>query len=235
MSFDIPFFFMMRYIFTLLILTIAFSALSRDTTTVDIEHAKNFGFILGTSYSNMRFESKSYLLDSIGTSGKSNIRNSVGLSAGFFYYFRLNQWIMLRPGVEGNILPVKIEYDTEINHRTQSRVFPLAIESPMSIIISKEDNPGLKEKRRLPDFNFSVRPVFAIAALADVRPTLKTFNLNFDVGIGFPITLNKITMRAELFYSQGIYNLIGKDDADFKTNTISYVGRSYTGLRLYFN
>ncbi len=226
---------MMRYFYTILFLLLSIAALAQDTSEVDIEHAKNFGFIVGTSYSNMRFESKAYFVDSAGTSGKSNIRNSPGVSAGFCYYFRLNQWLLLRPSVEGNLLPVKIEYDTEINHRVYSSVFPLSIESPLCLIVSKENNPGIKKSRRLPDFNFAIRPVFAVAALADIRPTLKTFNLNIDLGIGLPITMNKITMRAELFYSYGINNLIGTDENDFKTNTISYIGRSYTGLRLYFN
>lgn len=234
MSIGIPFF-MMRYLYTFFFLLISTVALTQDTTEVDIEHAKKFGFIVGASYSNMGFESKAYFVNSAGTAGKSNIRNSAGVSAGFCYYFRLNQWILLRPSVEGNMMPVKIEYDTEINHRVHSNVFPLTVESPLCLIVSKENNPGIKNNRRLPDFNFAVRPVFAVAALAEIRPTLKTFNLNIDLGIGLPITIDKITMRAELFYSYGMNNLIGTNDKDFKTSTISYIGRSYTGLRLYFN
>lgn len=226
---------MKYYLFFLLLFGSFDFCIAQDSTEVNVPHPQRMGFYLGGSYSNLSFESKPYFVDSAGKVGRSNIKNAGGISAGICYYLRLSQWVLLRPAIEINMLPAKIEYDTEINHRTSSRVFPFALETPLSIIISKEKNPGINERRKLPDFIGAIRPVFSIPALADVRPAIKTFNLNLDIGIGYPIELKAVTMRTELFYSFGLYDLIGKDENDYKTNSVQSLGRSFIGLRLFFN
>ncbi len=225
----------MKKIIFVLSICVCQLASAQDSSKVDIEHAKNLGFILGASYSNLTFESKPYFLDSAGTIGRSDFKNAGGISAGVCYYFHLGNHLLARPAVEANIMSPKIFYDTEVDHRSSSSVFPVAIETPLAFIFSPSGYDQPEMKKRLPEIMCAIRPVFAIPAFVDLRPEIKTKNLNIDFGLGYPMKINKLTMRAELFYSYGIKNLIGVNEADFRTTSVSLITRSYSGLRLIIN
>ncbi len=208
---------------------------AQDTSKVDIAYAKNLSMVLGVSYSNLTFESKPYFLDSAGTIGKSDFKNAAGLSVGVSYNFYLGNHFILRPSVEANFMSPEILYDTEIEHKISSSVFPVAIETPLALVFSPTGYDQLDLTRRLPEIMCGIRPVFALAAFADLRPELKTKDLNIDFGLGYPMKVKKVTMRFELFYSYGLKNLIGVNEEDFRTTSISLINRSYSGFRVLIN
>jgi hypothetical protein len=217
------------------ILLFAQTAYSQDSTKVDVEHAKKLGFILGANYSNLGFDSKPYFLDSAGTIGRSDFKNAGGVSAGICYYFNIGNHFFIRPAVEANIMAPKIYFDTEIDYRATSEVFPVCIETPLSFIYSFSGIEKKQGAKQLPELMCAVRPVFSLSAFADLRPNMKSKNLNVDFGLGYPVRINKLTMRIEAFYSHGINNLIGENKEDLRSASVTLIERSYTGLRLLIN
>lgn len=198
--------------------------------------AKNLGFSAGVIYSNISFDSEPYFADSAGKVGRSVVAESPGLSAGLFYNIRPIKNMLLRPGAELTILPAKIEYDTDINHKSVADIWPVVLEFPISVIYSRNTEQNwMIGKKRSPEFGLAVRPAVPVVSFFDVKPTFKTFNLNADVTVGYPFKMKRGWLRTELFYSHGFYNIIGEDPKDFKTYTIKEIGRSYFGVRIMFN
>lgn len=234
--FDDILFFMMKLISALSLLFYSCMAIAQDSTKVDVEHAKNLGFYIGASYSLVSIDSKPYFTDSAGKVGFSDVKNKVGLNAGLCYYVKLGKSLLFRPAVEVNMIPAVIQYDTDINHRDESGVFPFTFEVPIGFIYSRNVSGGITAyRRRWPEIGAAVRPVMAIPAFNSVRPKMKKYNLNLDLSLGYPIKLKRTTMRVEVLFSYGLFNLIGEDETDVKTYSVNTVGRSYAGMRLYFN
>jgi hypothetical protein len=223
--------------FALLILSFAvLQVFAQDSLATKTRKSQNIGFCVGMDYSIIRFESVPYFADSAGKVGHSNAENGLGGSAGAFYNVKIGRYFLLRPAVEAHLLTAKIKYDTDIDHRQTADIFPVAIETPIALVFSKnitEDFPA--SSKTYPEFGVAVRPVFAMTGFNDMKPTFKDKNLNLDVSLGMPYNVKKSKIRTELFFSYGLFNLIGEDDTDFKTYTVNYVGRSFAGLRFYIN
>lgn len=189
----------------------------------------NFALGFGLSYSVMGFESRPYFIDSTGKVGNCEIKNVVGVSASVGYNFRINPRWMIRPLVEAHMMPAKIIYDTEIDHRTESRVYPISLEFPIAAVFN------LTSKPMSPTAQVAVRPAYAPEAYSDKRPLIEPFNFQMDFGIGMPIKVHKATIRTELYYSHGFMELIGEDPDDYKTRSVKHLTRSFVGIRFYFS
>ena len=209
--------------------------IAQDSTGVQKSWGKNLTLYAGMNYSIITLESKPYFIDSTRV-GYSHAKNAAGASAGLAYYIKLGKNFMLRPGVEGNFTQSRIEYDTKVTHKESSGVFPLTVETPVALIFSRNVSGGFSADRRIwPEVQLAVRPVFPMKFFNSTRPAMETFNFNIDIGVGYPIQLKNAIMRTELIFSYGLLNIIGTDETDVKTSSISYLGRSFAGLRLYFN
>jgi len=224
----------MRRIICILLIGFTISLHAQDSTAV-VKKSSKLAILLGLNYSNLMLKSQAYFVTPEGKVGKSNVQNSVGISIGLGYNVRLNNWLMLRPGVEGNITPANLEFDSEIDYRTLSDVFPLCVETPMTFIFSKQGNANLISMRSWPEIQLGLRPVFAIPNYLPIQPVQKHLSFNIDLGIGYAIRLKKSTMRSELVYSLGLTNIIGEDNENYKTYSVQELKRSFVGLRLFFN
>jgi hypothetical protein len=209
---------------------------SADSTSERSGASKNVVFSVGITYSNLSLASEPYFADSAGKVGYSNIENGAGLSLGVGYNIHAGKNLLFRPAVEAVVLAGRITYDTDINYKIKSDVWPVALEVPLTLIYSKhlQAQEG-DEKSYLPEIGLGIRPAFALEYFMNMRPTMQTFNLNADVLLGMPFRLKKANARIELLYSHGFNNLIGEDPGDFQTYTISELTRSYFGLRLVLN
>lgn len=200
------------------------------------EAAKNVVFSVGMCYSSLTLNSEPYFADSAGKVGYSTIENGGGLSLGVGYNVFAGKNLLFRPAVEAVVLAGRIAYDTDINHKIRSDVWPVALEIPLTLIYSRHLQQGDTGKRSyLPEIGVGFRPAFALEYFMNMRPTIQTFNVNADVMLGMPFRFIKANARIELLYSHGFNNLIGEDPGDFQTYTISELTRSYFGLRLVLN
>jgi hypothetical protein len=188
--------------------------------------------------------------------GIPQLENTPGFSAGFHYNFYPGRSFILRPGVEGVLLPVKVAYQTEINYVTRQRIYPTTIEFPLMLIYSafrtdafpplqhlKTFAGGIYSSYRTrafppaksrPEFGLGLRPVLTLRPFNDAQPVLKENNLNIDAVVGYPMRFTKSLMRLELFYSHGLFNIIGEDD-NFKTRNITSLYRHMAGVRVIFH
>ncbi len=233
--------YMKKYLFLLslgLVASLCMTAQS-DTTTVKkkSDFSKNFGIGFGVSYSMLSLESTPYVLPSDSArTGESRTKNNVGANISMFYNVHLGKGLTLRPTIEANIMRAQIEYDTELNIKKYSDVFPVSVEIPITLIksfaISAADAEGYQKAFQV---QLGVRPVLAVNNFMGIYPAMKTANINIDGGIGMPIKTKKLKFRCEAIYSYGLLNLIGKNDQDHHTYSISKLGRSFMGLRFYFN
>lgn len=207
-----------------------------DTTSAKSHTSKDVVFSFGLLYTNLSLTSEPYFADSAGKIGYSNIENSGGLSLGVGYNLYPGKFLLFRPAIEAVVLPGRITYDTDINYRKKSDVWPVALEVPLTLIYSRNIHGGVvADKRTWPEIGLGVRPAFALEYFFDMRPTVKTFNINADVVLGVPVQLRKAKARIELLYSYGFNNLIGVDENDLQTYTVKELGRSYFGLRVVLN
>lgn|GEM_PF-1919068 len=228
----------MKRIFLLHILLLAFihtATAQTDTTVVKKRSnvSKNIGIGFGFSYSLLSMSSSPFvLLDSTGKLGYSNIKNSLGANISLFYNVRLSERLYLRPGVDAHFLKAGIQYDTRLPNKKNSFVFPVAVEVPItaSWSINKKGNFASG-----PYVALGIRPTIAVEQFVSLYPTIKNTNLNVDAGLGLPVKMKKLAARVELIYSYGLFNLIGKKEDDFYTNSISSLGRNFVGLRFYFS
>jgi hypothetical protein len=213
----------------------------RDTTTKDttksrVAYAAKFGLNFGFNYSFLRLESNPYFLENGDGMGEAKAINSPGMNAGFFWHEPLKEKMSMRFGIEASIMFNRIEYDTGKPNKTRSQVFPLTIELPVSFIFGRHFRYDVEAKSLCRSGILAgLRPVIPVPSFNSTEPALKSFNLNIDLGVSKPIALKKSIMRTELFFSYGLLNMIGKDDADYKTYSIEFLGRSFVGLRMYFN
>jgi hypothetical protein len=209
-----------------------------DTTKTKRERkpfAKNFGLMGGVNYSVVSLESSPFFVKGQDKLGTSSAQSGFGISGGIFGLFRINRTLMFRMMAEANITQAKINYDL-VDHEEFSFVFPVTVEVPISIVYSRNiAGAYVADQRRWPEISAGIRPVVPLTIFQDLQPRMKTFNLNVDLGVGLPFRLSKTTLRTELLFSYGLLNLIGEDEEHSKTYSISYIGRSFAGLRLYFN
>ncbi|MFM9984790.1 MAG: hypothetical protein ACKVOK_06120 [Flavobacteriales bacterium] len=209
---------------------------SKDTTKSRVAYASKFGLNFGFNYSFLRLESNPYFLEDGNGFGEATAVNSPGMNAGMFWHEPLKEKTSIRFGIEASIMFNMIEYETGRLNKDRSQVFPLTIELPVSFIFGRHFRYDVEAKSlRKSGVMAGLRPVFPVPAFNSSQPVLKSFNLNIDVGVSKPVALKKSIMRTELFFSYGLLNMIGKDETDYKTKSIEYLGRSFVGLRMYFN
>lgn len=231
---------MKRILVITLLALLSIQLLAQTDTDVEVikpKASKNFGLGFGISYSMLDMQSSPFVLvDSIGKMGESRIQNTLGLNISAFYNIHISEKFMLRPGVDANIMRAHILYDTRLNNKKRSDIFPVTAEIPITAIW-KFPCGDIRNDGFQPSINaiIGIRPVVAIKQFKSAYPTTKDFNLNVDAGVGFPIKTKKLNFTIEAIFSYGLLNLIGENDEDFYTTSVSQLGRSYAGLRFYFN
>lgn len=225
---------MLRSIFLNLVAVCCCCSLATAATsdTVEVRASKDLGMYIGGVYSLMQMQASPYF---VGTFvGQPELRNSPGMLAGFCYNFYAGKRSIVRPAIEAVFLPSTIEYQSDVNYVREQRIFPLTVEMPISWIYSSYRTKSFPRPKAKPEFGLSVRPVLTVKPLNDAQPVMRTWNLNSDVFIGYPIANDKSVMRVELFYSHGWYNLIGESN-DYRTYSIDRLVRNSIGLRLIFH
>jgi len=209
-----------------------------DSTSAGIKKgpidASNFGLLFGFNYSQYYMSSNPFFVDSLTTMGNSKVKNNLGLTAGLFYNFKLSEKLILRSAVEATILPSVIEYDI-VRKKTESWIYPLTIDIPFYFIYGNHDRESQQNKSMQFNWVAAIRPVFPLSIMSSEQPILKDFNLNADIGCSIPFVLKNTSMKAEVFYSFGMLNLIGEDPDSYKTSSISSLRRNFIGLRFFFN
>lgn len=203
-----------------------------DQDSTRTRQSKELGLSVSGLYSLVRMEANPYFIGD--NTGIPQLENTPGFSAGFHYNFYPGRRLILRPGVEGVLLPVKIAYQTEINYVTRQRVYPTTVEFPLTLIYSGYRMDAFPPSQSKPEFGLGVRPVLTLRPFNDAQPVLKERNLNIDAVIGYPFRFSKSLMRLEIFYSHGLFNIIGEDD-NFKTRNITSLYRHMVGVRVIFH
>jgi hypothetical protein len=203
-----------------------------DKDSTNTRQSKELGLSISGLYSLVQMDANPYFIGD--NTGIPQLENTPGFSAGFHYNFYPGRSLMLRPGVEGVFLPVKIAYQTEINYVTRQRIYPTTVEFPLTLIYSGYRMDAFPPAQAKPEFGLGLRPVITLRPFNDAQPVLKERNLNIDAVIGYPFPFNKSLMRLELFYSYGLFNIIGEDD-DYKTRNITSLYRHMAGLRVIFH
>lgn len=223
----------MRFILSsFLLLFLATSLLASDSDTTRARQSQELGLGVTALYSTATMEAKAYFAgDNVG---KPQLENTPGFSAGFYYNFYAGRSLIVRPGVEAVLLPVNIAYQTEIDYVTRQRIFPTTLELPFTVLYSSYRIDAFPRPKGRPEYGIGLRPVFAVKTLSDAQPVMRSNNLNVDAFVGFPFGFAKSVMRLELFYSYGLFNLIGHDD-NYKTRSITSLYRHYGGLRVIFH
>jgi len=217
-------------VFALLLHVNAMFASDRDTTRA--RQSKELGLGVSALYSAATMNAKAYFAGE--NVGIPKLENTPGFSAGFYYNFYAGRSLIVRPGVEAVLLPVKIAYQTEIDYVTRQRIYPTTFELPITILYSSYRIGAFPRPKGKPEYGIGLRPVFAVKTLSDAQPVMRSNNLNLDAVVGFPFGASKSVMRLELFYSYGLFNLIGEDD-NYKTRSITSLYRHFGGLRLIFH
>ncbi len=203
-----------------------------DGDTTRTRQSKELGLGVSALYSATTMKAKAYFIgDNVGT---PQLENTPGFSAGFYYNFYAGRKLIVRPGVEAVLLPVTIAYQTEIDYVTRQRIFPTTLELPLTILYSSYRIDAFPRPKGRPEYGIGLRPVVAVKTLSDAQPVMRTNNLNLDAVVGFPVGSAKSVMRVELFYSYGLFNLIGEDN-NYKTRSITSLYRHFGGLRLIFH
>lgn len=209
-----------------------------DTTAVSKKKgptdAGDFGLLFGLNYSQYYMSSNPFFVDSLTAMGSSEAKNKFGLTVGVFYNFKLGKKLILRPAVEATIMPSVIEYDM-IRRKTESWVYPLTVEVPFYVVYGNHERENLSDKKMHVNWFAAVRPVFPLSVMSSEQPLLREFNLNGDIGCSIPFVLKSTIMKAEIFYSFGMLDLIGDDADNYKTSSITSLRRNFIGLRFFFN
>ena len=223
----------MRFLLSVFVLLLhATSLVASDSDTTRARQSKELGLGVSALYSTVTMKAKSYFAgDNVGT---PQLENTPGFSAGFYYNFYVGRNIIVRPSVEAVLLPVRIAYQTEIDYVTRQRIFPTTLELPITVLYSSYRIDAFPRAKGKPEYGIGLRPVFAVKTLSDAQPVMRSNNLNLDAVVGFPFGASKSVMRLELFYSYGLFNLIGEDD-NYKTRSITSLYRHFGGLRLIFH
>lgn len=189
--------------------------------------AKNFGFHFGLNYSNLRLKSSPYFLNHTSELGKVSVLNGAGVCGGFFLKFKN---IPLRVALDINVLPSQLEYDNKSRNKEERFIYPLTVELPLSYTF----DPG-KDNPKIPNIIAGPRAVFPIPMFDDLNPVLQPFNINIDLGIGYPFKLPSNDMSVELIYSFGLLNLIDKEADGYQNVSVQSLYRDVIMLRCYFN
>jgi hypothetical protein len=209
-----------------------FHAAAANDDSTQVRASKDLGLYIGGVYSLAQMQASSYF---IGTfTGTPELRNSPGMLAGFCYNLYAGKKGIIRPAIEAMFLPTSVRYQSDINYVREQRIFPLTVELPISWIFSSYRTKTFPPMKSKPEFGLSVRPVFTVKPLNDPQPALRSWNVNSDVFVGYPIANGKSVMRVELFYSHGWFDLIGESN-DYRTRSIDRLLRSTAGLRLVFH
>jgi hypothetical protein len=209
---------------------------STDSTKSRVAYASKFGLNFGFDYSLLQLDANPYFLENGNGFGEASAINSPGMNIGLFWHEPLKEKFSLRVALEATIMFNKIEYETGKPRKDRSDIFPLTIELPITCILGRHFRYDVEAKSLFRTGALvGIRPVFPLPLFNSAQPVLKMFNVNIDLGVSKPIALKKSIMRTELFFSYGLFNLIGRDDSGYKTNSIEYLGRSFIGLRMYFN
>lgn len=210
-----------------------------DTSVVKKKSAfsKNLGIGFGFSYASIGLESKPFVLnDSTGKLGYSQAENGFGANVSLFYNIPIGKNLVIRPGADAHFSGGAIVYDTEVNHKKRSEVLPVAVEIPIHLIwkfhYGNTQPDGFQPSINL---NLGVRPVIAIKSFANAFPAMQSNNFNIEGGIGMPVKTKKKAFLVEVVYSHGLLNLIGTNQQDVYTTSVSDLRKSFAGLRLYFN
>ncbi len=212
------------------------SVFGNDSTYFAIQKKRNFGMSFGTSYSILKLDASPYFKTTGNGLGRAEAKNSLGMNVGFFWYAPVKEKVSMRFALEANILQSHLIYDTGNINKEKSLIFPLTIEMPIAFIYGKHYRNDVTNKgTNQLGYMVGIRPSIPITLFSDPQPKLKNFNLNFDFGISRPVALKKAILRAELIFSLGLLNIIGEEQDNYKTNSIQYLGRSFIGLRMYFN
>ena len=223
---------MLRRIAFSIMLCYAPCIFARDADSTRTRQSKELGLSVSGLHSLVRMDANPYFIGD--NTGIPQLENTPGFSAGFHYNFYPGRSVMLRPGVEGVFLPVKIAYQTEIEYVTRQRVYPTTVEFPLTLIYSRYRMDAFPPAQSKPEFGLGVRPVLTLRPFNDAQPVLKERNLNIDAVVGYPFRFSKSLMRLELFYSHGLFNIIGEDD-NYKTRNITSLHRHMAGLRVIFH
>lgn len=203
---------------------------SKDSSVV--RASKDLGLYVGAVYSLNQMSAGSYR---IGTfESEPDLKNSPGILTGFCYNFYAGKRFIVRPAVEAVFLPTRIDYPTEDNYIREQKIFPMTVEFPVSVIFSSFRTKSFPRPKAKPEWGVSARPVITVKAFNDLEPSLKTYNFNSDVFIGYPFSNDKTVTRLELFYSYGWLNLMG-EGTDYRTTSIQCLYRNTAGVRLIFH
>lgn len=228
----------------LIALSLGISANAQDTQDEDSTKVKgrsafsrNLGFGFGISYSFLQLESSPYILvDSTGITGQSEVQNGLGFSGCLYYSIPITEKFLLRPGIEGHILRSRILYDNNQPNRQRTEAFPVTAEIPIAAVwmlpYGNSDEEGMRSSINVV---LAARPVIAIPKAMGLYPAQKQANFNIDAGIGIPFSVSKLKFTMEAIFSYGLLNIIGTNENDFHTSSVSYLGRHFAGLRFYFN
>lgn len=220
----------LKLFFLLVLASVNSYAKDRDTTRT--RQSKELGLGVTALHSLAVMKADPYFIgDNVGL---PEMQNTLGFGAGFYYNIYAGKSLIIRPGVEGLFLPIKIEYQTEINYKTSQRIYPTTLELPLTFLYSSYRIGAFPLQKGKPEFGLGIRPVITIRPLNDIQPVLKENNLNIDAVLGFPFGRSKSVMRAEVYFSFGMFNIIGEDD-DYRTRNITSLYRHMGGLRLIFH
>lgn len=220
----------------LLVWFCTYAAAGQDSTAIKKASAKNFGLSAGASYSILVLKSTPYFTESGTVLRNAEVVNAPGFNVGLFIYKPLKEKFSMRFAVDANMLPAYLSYDTGKPNKEESYIYPLTIDIPISFIYGRHFRYDVEAKSLFRSGLIAgIRPVIPLSLFNSTQPLLSGFNLNIDLGISQPIAMKKGIMRTDLFFSYGLLNLIGKDESNFRTNSINYLGRSFVGLRMYFN
>ncbi len=234
---------LLKYIVASIIVLCSCQLVAQENTPVvpDSTHARrgsarNFGLSFGASYSILQLNSSPYFSQVNSTLYEARILNKMGANIGIFIYQPLKEKLSMRFAVDAHFLNAQLIYDTGKPNKEESTIFPLCIETPISFVYGRHFRYDVEATSLFrTGFIAGLRPVIPLKLFSNNQPILKSFNLNLDLGISQPVALKNSIMRSELIFSFGLLNIIGKDATNFRTNSISYLGRHFVAFKMYFN
>ena len=169
------------------------------------------------------------LVDSTQEMGNSDIQNAIGVAGGITYRHPLSDLWSFRAGFDGVVTSPFIQFDTKVNYRERSIIYPLTIELPL-MMLRKFSN----QETHHHEFGLGIRPAMAIPSGQPAFPKLKQYFVCIDASYGLALQRPKSVMRCEVFASICPLNLIA-DGSDYKTQSITMIQRNMLGLRLIFD
>ncbi|MFM7729603.1 MAG: hypothetical protein ACKO6L_01040 [Flavobacteriales bacterium] len=189
---------------------------------------------VGISVSGVRtmfsYKSAAYVLvDSTQELGTSDFRNATGIAGGVTFRKPLREGWSFRAAFEGVVTSPFIEFDSQVNYRERSIVFPLTVELPMMLI--RHLKPALALGHEV---GIGIRPAMAIPGGQPAFPKLKQYYFCIDASYGVALQRPKSEVRCELFASYCPINLIGTG-SDYKTQSITNIRRNMIGVRFIFD